>query len=411
MKLNKKGKAALFFIFITVLIDVIGLGIIIPVVPSLIIDLTGQTISNAAEYGGLLMFIYAGTQFLFAPMIGALSDRFGRRPLLLCSLFAYGLNYMFLAWAPTIMWLFIARFLSGITGATTTTASAYVADISAPEDKAQNFGLLGAAFGLGFIIGPVIGGILGEFGSRLPFIAAAALSLINFIYGYFILPESLVNQKRRSFEWNRANPFGALKIISGFSATAGLFLVLFLIYLSHHAIHSTWTYYTMFKFSWDEAMVGISLGVVGICVAVVQGGLIRWCSPKIGPTKAVYLGIGAYIIGFFGFSWAPNGKIMLAMIMPYALGGFAGPSLQGILSNQVPANMQGELQGVLTSLISFSAIIGPPVMTQLFSYFSSDGALYMPGAPFILGAFLSILALIVGVKTLGQVVQKSVEIR
>ena len=409
MKPNKKGKAALFFIFITVFIDVIGLGIIIPVVPSLIIDLTGQTISNAAEYGGLLMFIYAGTQFLFAPMIGALSDRFGRRPLLLCSLCAYGLNYLLLAWAPTMTWLFFARFLSGITGATTTTASADVADISAPEEKAQNFGLLGAAFGLGFIIGPVIGGLLGEFGSRLPFIAAAALSLINFIYGYFILPESLTSQKRRSFELNRANPFGALKIISNFSA-AGLFLVFFLIYLSHHATQSTWTYYTMFKFGWDEAMVGISLGVVGICVAVVQGGLTRWCIPKMGLTNAVYLGIGAYIIGFLGFSWAPNGKIMLAMIMPYALGGFAGPSLQGIISNQVPANMQGELQGVLTSLISFSAIIGPPVMTQSFSYFSTSGALYIPGAPFILGAFLSIVALIIGVKTLGQVVQKNVEI-
>ena len=409
MKPNKKGKAALFFIFITVFIDVIGLGIIIPVVPSLIIDLTGQTISNAAEYGGLLMFIYAGTQFLFAPMIGALSDRFGRRPLLRCSLSAYGLNYLLLAWAPTMTWLFFARFLSGITGATTTTASADVADISAPEEKAQNFGLLGAAFGLGFIIGPVIGGLLGEFGSRLPFIAAAALSLINFIYGYFILPESLTSQKRRSFELNRANPFGALKIISNFSA-AGLFLVFFLIYLSHHATQSTWTYYTMFKFGWDEAMVGISLGVVGICVAVVQGGLTRWCIPKMGLTNAVYLGIGAYIIGFLGFSWAPNGKIMLAMIMPYALGGFAGPSLQGIISNQVPANMQGELQGVLTSLISFSAIIGPPVMTQSFSYFSTSGALYIPGAPFILGALLSIVALIIGVKTLGQVVQKNVEI-
>ena len=410
MKPNRKRKAALFFIFITVLIDVIGLGIIIPVVPTLIIDLTGQTISNAAEYGGLLMFIYAGTQFVFAPMIGALSDRFGRRPLLLCSLFAYGLNYLLLAWAPTITWLFFARFLSGISGATTTTASAYVADISAPEEKAQNFDLLGAAFGLGFIIGPVIGGILGEFGARLPFIAAAVLSFINFIYGYFILPESLASQKRRAFEWKRANPLGALKIISDFSVAAGLFLVFFLIHLSHHATQSTWTYYTMFKFSWDEAMVGISLGVVGLCVALVQGGLTRWCIPKLGPSKAVYLGIGAYIIGFLGFSWAPNGKIMLAMIIPYALGGFAGPSLQGILSNQVPANMQGELQGVLTSLISFSAIIGPPVMTQSFSYFSSGGGLYIPGAPFILGAFLSLLALIIGVKTLGQVVQKSVGI-
>ena len=312
---------------------------------------------------------------------------------------------MLLAWAPTIIWLFFARFLSGITGATT--ASAYVADISTPEEKAQNFGLLGAAFGLGFIIGPVIGGILGEYGARLPFIAAAALSLINFIYGYFILPESLAEKQCRSFEWKRANPFGALKKIKDFSATTGLFLVFFLIYLSHHATQSTWTYYTMFKFNWDEAMVGISLGVVGVCVAVVQGGLTRWWIPKIGPNKAVFLGIWAYIVGFIGFSGS-QWYHYACYDIPYAFGGFAGPSLQGILSNQVPANMQGELQGVLTSLISFSAIIGPPVMTQSFSYFSSNQVIYMPGAPFVLGAFLSILALIIGSKTLGNVNQNDV---
>ena len=218
----------------------------------------------------------------------------------------------------------------------------------------------------------------------------------------------MAEKQRRSFEWKRANPFGALKKIKDFSAATGLFLVFFLIYLSHHATQSTWTYYTMFKFNWDEAMVGISLGVVGVCVAVVQGGLTRWWIPKIGPNKAVFLGIWAYIVGFIGFSWAPNGTIMLAMIIPYAFGGLAGPSLQGILSNQVPANMQGELQGVLTSLISFSAIIGPPVMTQSFSYFSSNQVIYMPGAPFVLGAFLSILALIIGSKTLGNVNQNDV---
>jgi DHA1 family tetracycline resistance protein-like MFS transporter len=390
----KNERASLVFIFITVLIDVIGLGIIIPVIPSLIMELTGETISNAAEFGGLLMFIYAGTQFIFAPIIGALSDRFGRRPLLLSSLLAYGLNYLLLAWAPTLGWLFMARFLSCITGATMTTASAYIADISTPEKKAQNFGLLGAAFGLGFIIGPVLGGLLGEYGARVPFIAAAILSIINVCYGYFILPESLPEDQRRLFEWKRANPLGAIKQIKKLSAASGLFMVFFILYLSHHATQSTWTYFTMFKFNWDEAMVGLSLGVVGICVAVVQGGLTRIVIPKIGTHMAVYFGIIAYVIGFIGFAFATNGLWMLVMVLPYSLGGFAGPSLQSIVSNQVPSNMQGELQGVLTSIISFAAIIGPPLMTQSFSYFSTSDVIYLPGAPFLIGAILSMLALI-----------------
>ena len=392
MKLNNQN-ASLIFIFITVLIDVIGLGIIIPVVPSLIMELTGEDVSNAAEFGGFLMFIYAGTQFLFAPIIGALSDRFGRRPLLLSSLLAYGLNYLMLAWAPTISWLFLARFLSGITGATMTTASAYIADISTPEKKAQNFGLLGAAFGLGFIIGPVIGGLLGEFGARIPFVAAAILSLLNVLYGFFVLPESLNMDQRRKFEWSRANPLGAIYQLKKLPAAGGLVLVFFLLYLSHHATQSTWTYYTMFKFHWDEAMVGISLGVVGVCVAIVQGGLTRIVIPKIGPQMAVYFGILAYVLGFIGFAWAPNGVWMLMIVVPYSLGGFAGPSLQSIVSNQVPANMQGELQGILTSIISFAAIIGPPMMTQSFSYFSTHSQYYIPGAPFVIGAILSVGAL------------------
>ncbi|NBW69866.1 MAG: MFS transporter [Bacteroidetes bacterium] len=396
----KIERASLFFIFITVLIDVIGLGIIVPVVPSLIMELTGENISNAAEFGGLLMFIYAGTQFIFAPIIGALSDRFGRRPLLLSSLLAYGLNYLLLAWAPTLSWLFLARFLSGITGATMTTASAYIADISTPEKKAQNFGLLGAAFGLGFIIGPVLGGLLGEYGARVPFIAAAILSIVNVTYGYFVLPESLPVDQRRLFEWHRANPLGAIKQIKKLSTVSGLFLVLFILYLSHHATQSTWTYFTMFKFDWDEAMVGLSLGVVGICVAVVQGGLTRIVIPKIGTHMAVYFGIVAYVIGFIGFAFATNGVWMLVMVLPYSLGGFAGPSLQSIVSNQVPSNMQGELQGVITSILSFAAIIGPPLMTQSFSFFSTSDGFYFPGAPFLIGALLSLLALILAGYTL-----------
>lgn len=403
MKTNTR-KAALIFIFITVLLDVIGLGIIIPVVPSLIIELTGKPVGDAALYGGALMFVYAFTQFLFAPVIGSLSDRFGRRPVILFSLFGYGINYILMALAPTVFWLFMARFVSGITGATMTTASAYVADISPPEKKAQNFGLIGAAFGLGFIIGPVVGGLLGEYGSRIPFYAAAVLTLINVAYGAFVLPESLSKDDRRSFDINRANPVGSLKQIRSFPAISGLIGVFFLIYLSQHATQSTWTYYTMYKFEWDEGMIGISLGVVGFFVALVQGGLTRFLIPKMGEKNAVYVGLAFSAIGFVGFGFAPTGLIMLSMILPYCMGGLSGPALQSIISNKVPANQQGELQGALTSLVSFTAIFGPPLMTNLFSFFSAKGSyLYIPGAPFLVAALFIIIALILTIKAFNGV--------
>ncbi len=385
-------KAALAFIFVTVLVDVIGLGIIIPIIPELIMELTGEGLSTAALYGGWLMFVYSFTQFMCAPVIGGLSDRFGRRPVLLISLTGFGIDYILTGFAPTIGWLFLARFVAGITGASYTTASAYIADISSPEKRSQNFGLIGAAFGLGFIIGPVIGGLLGEYGTRVPFFAAAALTLLNVMYGYFVLPESLDPGNRRSFEWKRANPLGSLQQIRKFPLITSLVGVFFLIYLSSHATQSTWTYYTMQKFEWDAAMIGISLGVVGFCVAIVQGVLTRIVIPGIGEAHSVYLGMGMYALGFLGFAWAPNGLVMLAMIVPYCLGGFAGPALQGIISNQVEDNQQGELQGALTSLISFTAIFGPPMMTWLFGFFTSDAApVFFPGAPFLAGSvFVSI---------------------
>lgn len=394
-------KAALAFIFITVLIDVIGLGIIIPIIPALIVELTGEGLSKAAIYGGWLMFVYASTQFLCAPIIGSLSDRFGRRPVLLLSLFGFGIDYILIGFAPTISWLFIARFISGITGASITTASAYIADISSPEKRSQNFGLIGAAFGLGFIIGPVIGGLLGQYGTRIPFFAAAGLTLVNVLYGYFILPESLPKENRRKFEIKRANPLGSLKQIRSFPGISGLVIVFGLVYLASHATQSTWTYYTMEKFAWDEKMVGISLGVVGLCVAIVQGGLTRVVIPKIGEVKSVYFGLTISCIGFIGFAFSPTGAIMLAMIIPYCLGGFAGPSLQGIVSNKVPQNQQGELQGALTSLVSFTSIFGPPMMTGLFGYFTSGIAPFQfPGAPFLMGAVLVLAALIYAIRIL-----------
>lgn len=391
--MSKNSKAALTFIFITVLVDVIGLGIIIPVMPDLIMELIGEGLSSASLYAGWITFTYAATQFVFAPVIGALSDKFGRRPVLLFSLLGFGIDYVILGLSPNIFWLFAARFVSGITGASFTTASAYVADISRPEEKAKNFGLIGAAFGLGFIIGPVMGGLLGDFGSRIPFFGAAVLTLLNATFGYFVLPESLPKEKRRAFSWKRANPLGSLKQISRYPTVRGLVLVFFLLYLSSHATQSTWTYYTMLKFEWDVVTVGLSLGVVGLCVAIVQGGLTRIVVPKLGENRTVYLGFLLYGVGFFSFAFAPNSLIMFISIIPYCLGGFAGPTLQSIISNEVSDNEQGELQGGLTSLISFSAIFGPPMMTNLFGYFTSDAApIRFPGAPFLLGAVLIVAA-------------------
>lgn len=396
-------KAALVFIFITILLDVIGLGIIIPVVPSLIVELTGEELSDAALYGGALMFLYSFTQFLFAPIIGALSDRFGRRPVLLSSLAGFGVDYILTGFAPTIGWLFIARFVAGITGASTTTATAYIADISEPEKRAQNFGLVGAAFGLGFIIGPVIGGLLGELGPRIPFFAAAGLTFINFLYGYFVLPESLSKEKRRPFDIKRANPLGSLQQIRKFDGINAMLGIFFLIYLAQHATQSTWTYYTMYKFSWDEGMVGISLGVVGFCVAIVQGGLTRVVIPKIGEVRSVYVGLIFSAIGFLGFALSPSGSIMLMMVVPYCLGGFAGPALRGIISNKIPDNQQGELQGGLTSLVSFTAIFGPLLMTNLFSFFTSENTfLHFPGAPFFAGCLFILTALSLSLRSLSN---------
>lgn len=390
-----KRPAALGFIFITLLIDITGIGIIIPVLPTLISELIGGTMSDAARYGGWLLFSYAFVQFLCAPIIGGLSDQYGRRPVLLASLFGFGLDYLFLAYAPTIGWLFVGRIIAGVMGASFTTGAAYIADVSTPEKRAQNFGLLGAAFGLGFIIGPVVGGLLGQYGSRVPFLAAAALSLLNWLYGYFILPESLKPENRRTFSWRRANPAGSLRHLRKFPVISGLIISLVLVYIASHSVHSVWSYYTMEKFDWHEAQVGYSLGAVGLLSAIVQGGLIRIIIPKLGRERSVYIGLLLYSIGFTLFAFASKGWMMYAFMVPYILGGIAGPAIQGLISTEVPANEQGELQGGLTSLQSVTSIIGPPLMTGLFAYFTRhDTALYFPGAPLLLGAVLTLVSTI-----------------
>jgi MFS transporter, DHA1 family, tetracycline resistance protein len=385
--------AALGFIFVTLLIDVTGFGIIIPVVPDLITELIHGDLSLASTYGGWLMGAYAVMQFLFAPVLGNLSDRYGRRPVLLFSLFGFGVDYVFTAFAPSISWLFVGRIVAGITGASMTTAMAYIADVSPPEKRAQNFGLVGAAFGLGFIIGPVIGGLLGTFGTSMPFFVAAGLTFLNWIYGYFILPESLSKEHRRPFEWKRANPVGSLMQIKKYPALIGLISSFVLIYLAAHAVQSTWTYYNMEKFGWHKKEVGISLGIVGAMVALVQGVLIKKTIPVLGQAKSVYTGLVLYSIGMLLFGLATQGWMMYAFTVVYCLGGIAGPALQGIMSGQVPPTEQGELQGTLNSFISLTTIIGPLMMTNLFAYFTNKNTpIRFPGAPFIAGAILTLLS-------------------
>lgn len=398
----KTGRsAAIQFIFITVLVDVIGWGLIIPVTQDLIAGLKHISINEASKYGGWLLTVYALMQFVASPVLGGLSDRYGRRPVLLFSLFGFGIDYLFMAFAPTYEWLFVGRVISGITGASFTTASAYIADISNAENRAKNFGMIGAAFGLGFIIGPAIGGLLGHYGKSAPFIAAAILCLLNWLYGYFILPESLDKEHRRAFDWKRANPLGSLMQLKKYPAIGGLVVSLVLIYIAAHAVQSNWNYFTAYRFNWSEKMIGISLSIVGVLVALVQTVVMRKVHPLLGNERSIYIGLMFYSLGMFLFAFATQSWMMFAFLVPYCLGGIAGPALQATISGHVPPNAQGELQGILTSLMSLTSIIGPLLMTNLFYYFTKNSApVHFPGAPFFLGAVLMLASAIFAYRTL-----------
>lgn len=386
---QKRQSSALTFIFITMLIDVTGLGIIIPVLPKLIMELSGEGLSSAARYGGWMIFAYASMQFIFSPILGGLSDQYGRRPVLLFSLLGFGIDYILLGFAPTLAWLFVGRIIAGITGASFTTAGAYIADVSPPEKRAQNFGLIGAAFGLGFIMGPVLGGFLGEYGARIPFFVSAGLTLINWLYGYFVLPESLLPENRRPFEWSRSNPINSLLNLRRYPIVLGLVFPNVLIMIAGFATQSTWTFYCMDKFGWTEKMVGLSLGFVGVMAALVQGGLTRAIIPKLGNYRSISVGLILYCIGFVLYALANQGWMMFAVTALASLGGIAMPALQGVMSNQVPMNEQGELRGALTSVMSLTSVVGPLIMTQLFGYFTSTAApIQLPAAPFWLASVL-----------------------
>ena len=389
---NTKG-AAIGFIFLTLTIDIIGLGLIIPVMPPLLAELKHVEINETSKWGSYLIVAFSALQFLCAPLMGNLSDRYGRRPDLLLSLLGFCIDYVILALAPNYWILFIGRVLAGITGASFTAASAYIADISTDETRAKNFGLIGAAFGLGFVLGPALGGLLASWGLRAPFWAAAILCFLNFLYGYFVLPESLKPENRRPFEWKKANPFTTLYNLRKQPAIGGLIVSFIFIYLANHAVQSNWGYFTMYVFDWTEKQVGISLAVVGVLVGVVQGGLIRFVNPRLGEENSAYVGLLLYTLGLALFAFASQSWMMYVFLIPYCLGGIAGPALQSLITKHVPANEQGQLQGGLTSLMSLSSVFGPLIMNNLFYYATlEDAKIHFPGAPFLLGAILMLVS-------------------
>lgn len=397
-------KAAIGFIFVTLLVDSMGWGLIIPVLPDLIARLKGIPVNVASTYGGFLLTVFAITQFFFAPVIGNLSDRYGRRPVLLLSLFGFGVDYIVQAVSPTYGWLFVGRVIAGITGASFTTASAYIADLSTDETtRAKNFGMIGAAFGLGFVLGPALGSLLAIWGIRAPFFGAAALCLLNWLYGYFFLPESLSAENRRPFLWERANAFGSFRFLVKHPEIGRLSFSFFLIYLGVQAVQCTWNYFTAYRFNWSPAMIGISLTVVGVMIGVVQAGLTRVINPKIGNERSIYLGLSLYTAGLVLFGFATQGWMMFAFLVVYCLGGICGPSLQAVISKHVAVNQQGELQGSLTALMSLTTIIGPLVMNSTFAYFTSNKApFYFPGIHFLLGAACMLLSVVIAYNVLSR---------
>jgi DHA1 family tetracycline resistance protein-like MFS transporter len=384
------SRHALTFVLLSVLIDTIGFGIVLPVLPELITELRHAGLDDAARWGGWLAFAYAAMQFVCAPIVGNLSDRFGRRPVLLASLAGFGLDYLVMAFAPTLVWLFIGRLVAGMTGAAYATANAFIADISPPEKRSANFGLVGAAFGAGFILGPAIGGYLGTMGTRAPFFAAAALALANVVYGYLVLPESLPPDKRRPFSLAIANPLGTLRLLGKHRGVTALAGALMLWMLGHQVLPNVWTYYTMLRFQWDARMVGLSLAAAGVSMILVQGTLTRFAIPKLGERRAATVGLAFGAAGYFCYAFATAGWVMFAGMAVFALSGLVYPSINGLMSQRAGADEQGALQGAVSSLYGLTEIVGPIMMTQLFALFSSPSApLAFPGAPFFVAGLLA----------------------
>ena len=396
---HPKRNAAVPFILVTLLLDTLGIGVIVPVLPRLIASFLGDDLAKASHYFGAFVAVYAAMQLVFAPILGGLSDRFGRRPVILGSLAGATLDYVLLALAPTLPWLFVGRVFSGITGASFSAATAYIADVTPAEKRAQSFGLMGAAFGLGFILGPAIGGALGGISLRLPFFVAAGLNLLNFIYGSFVLPESLALEHRRAFTFRRANPFSSLRNLGRHPVLFGLTATLACSYMAQQMLQAIWALHTQERFGFRTVDIGASLAVVGISAAVVQGGLIRLIMPRLGERRTLLLGLSVNIAGYLALAAATRGWMMYVICVPFALGGLAGPATQAILSREVGPSEQGELQGSLSSIQSLTAILGPLLATALFARFALPTAVpRIPGATFYAAAAFNLLGMLLALR-------------
>lgn len=393
-------KAAVAFILFTLFIDILGIGIIIPVLPELVKEFVGGDPALAGRYVGIIGAAYALMQFIFAPILGALSDRFGRRPVLLASLFGLGVDFLVQGFAPNIAWLFVGRLFAGVMGASITTANAYIADVSTPQNRARNFGLVGMMFGLGFIVGPALGGLLGGVSLRLPFFVSAGLALTNWMYGYFILPESLAEEHRSSFTLAKANPFGTLGRLRQYPIVAGLSLAYVCSSLAQRGLENVWVLYTGFRYDWDELTNGLTLGLVGLMAAIVQGGLVRPVIARFGERRTAIVGMSVWAISFLGYGLASQGWMIPIIIILGSIGGLAGPAIQSIVAGTVSPSEQGKIQGAITSLISLTNVFAPLLFTAgLFSYFTSERApIELPGTPFLVGSILLTLSLLIVVR-------------
>jgi DHA1 family tetracycline resistance protein-like MFS transporter len=392
---TKTRKAALVFIFITVVVDVLALGIIIPVLPKLVEGFLGGDTARAAEMYGLFGTVWALMQFIFSPALGALSDRFGRRPVILISCFGLGLDYILMAMAPTLWWMFAGRVISGITAASFATAGAYIADVTPPEKRAEGFGMIGAAWGVGFVMGPALGGLLGEVNPRLPFWFAAGLTLLNALYGLFVLPESLEPESRKSFAWRRANPIGSLTLLRSHPELLGLSSVNFIYYLAHQVLPSVFVLYASFRYGWNERAVGLTLAVIGVFTIIVQAGVVKRAVALFGERRALFAGLICGGAGYAIYGLAPVGIVFLSALPIFAFMGLFGPSAQGLMTRHVGPSEQGQLQGANSSIMGITGLIGPGLFTLTFaSFIGAHRDWRLPGAPFMLASLLMALALV-----------------
>lgn len=390
----KPRRAALVFIFITVVVDVLALGIIIPVLPKLVEGFMGGDTARAAGIYGLFGTVWALMQFFFSPVLGALSDRFGRRPVILISCFGLGLDYILMALAPTLWWLFAGRVISGITAASFGAAGAYIADVTPPEKRAAGFGMIGAAWGVGFVMGPALGGLLGQVDPRLPFWVAAALTLLNALYGLFVLPESLAQENRKAFSWRRANPVGSLSLLRSHPELLGLSAVNFSYFLAHQVLPSVFVLYAGFRYGWDERAVGLTLAIIGVFNIIVQAGLVKRIVERFGERRTLFAGLLCGGVGYAIYGLAPTGIVFLGALPVFALMGLVGPAAQGLMTRRVGPSEQGQLQGANSSIMGITGLIGPGLFTLTFAGFiGAYRDWHLPGAPFLLAALLMVVAL------------------